>query len=370
MRTLRDLGNYQQQKDADDFGRLLHFVLKNDGKISQAARRAEENKFQHVQGMSNRTLNILKNISGAQISRGALTKAAMTPIGLTSPLQDVSVIANGFITTLASVSVFDRILPDTLQIPLRSGTVGAITVGATGFQVYEFGMKAISRMSVSAATTTLNKTHVAVVITQELAKQPIGSIATQLIQRQLQLDLGVVTDSTFITSILSGVVPANSFGNTGSAIRQNIDWLLRQVPMNAASKPYLLMTPQVCKTLSQVNNSGQAAFPGLTPLGGNISGIPALVSDSVLPGMVVLLDAGQIVTATSELILEELEEAVLQMDTTPDSPPTGSTTLTSLWQLNQVGIRAERWIIGQKLRSDSVAAITDPNSYITGTGSP
>jgi hypothetical protein len=45
------------------------------------------------------------------------------------------------------------------------------------------------------------------------------------------------------------------------------------------------------------------------------------------------------------------------MDSAPDSPPTASTNMISLWQVNQMAIRAERWITWQRRRTSAVAYI-------------
>jgi hypothetical protein len=45
------------------------------------------------------------------------------------------------------------------------------------------------------------------------------------------------------------------------------------------------------------------------------------------------------------------------MDGAPDSPPTASTNMQSLWQLNQIGIKAERFITWARRRSTAVAWI-------------
>jgi hypothetical protein len=67
--------------------------------------------------------------------------------------------------------------------------------------------------------------------------------------------------------------------------------------------------------------------------------------------------------------LQEFEEAMVHMDDAPTSPPTASTPFVSMWQMNHVGIRAERFFIAQKLRTDATAAITSATSY-SSQGSP
>jgi hypothetical protein len=66
---------------------------------------------------------------------------------------------------------------------------------------------------------------------------------------------------------------------------------------------------------------------------------------------ILLADDGQTVVDAST-------EASVQMDTTPDSPPTASTYMVRLWQMNFVGLRAERWINWLKRRTTVVGYIS------------
>ena len=67
---------------------------------------------------------------------------------------------------------------------------------------------------------------------------------------------------------------------------------------------------------------------------------------------IMLADDGQVVIDASN-------QASVNMDSAPDSPPTGSTILVSLWQMNMTGLRAERWINWLKRRSTAVGYISN-----------
>lgn len=103
-----------------------------------------------------------------------------------------------------------------------------------------------------------------------------------------------------------------------------------------------------------LSNGGIASFPDLGPTGGSIQQIPVLVSDGVISGQVILLDASGIAAAPGEVTLQKIREGIIIADAAPDSPVTGSTIIQSLWQLNQTAI-AERFFAAVKLRSDAVA---------------
>jgi valyl-tRNA synthetase len=77
-----------------------------------------------------------------------------------------------------------------------------------------------------------------------------------------------------------------------------------------------------------------------------------------------LLSAPDILLADDgQVSIDASQEASLQMDTAPDSPATASTTFVSLWQQNQIGIRAERYINWAKRRSTAVAYISNAKYF-------
>jgi hypothetical protein len=63
--------------------------------------------------------------------------------------------------------------------------------------------------------------------------------------------------------------------------------------------------------------------------------------------------------------IDASSEASLQMESTPDSPTTASTTLVSLWQSGLMGLKADRDINWVKRRSTAVGYISNAN-YTTG----
>jgi hypothetical protein len=91
--------------------------------------------------------------------------------------------------------------------------------------------------------------------------------------------------------------------------------------------------------------------------------MPVIVTGAV-SGQIVGVDASQICAASGNIILDTSDEATLQFETSPDSPPSSATNLLSLWDMNYAAIRATRyWAVG-RMRSAAVAVI----SGVTYTG--
>jgi hypothetical protein len=374
MKTLAELGrintNLEMQKGADEFGRLVHHILRHDGSFTKARMAAQDNRLNDVRVLTTRLVDILKAAPATrEISRQSFQKAAASAGVLTgSAFVDAGIITQGWINSLASFGAFDRMLTDMVQIPLQSGTVGSANISATAYSVGEASMKPISRISLTGAATNISKVHVALIVTRELARSPLLA-TTNFISNELRRALATQVDVQFMNNMISDITPAAGSGTSGAAVRSDVEWLLRQVRLDANSKPYIVTTPAICETWSMMNNTGEPCFPGLGPLGGFLTpGLPVLTSD-ITAGYVLLINASAIAAAAGDVTLNELEEAMVHMDDAPTSPPTASTPFVSMWQMNWTGIRCERFFIVQKLRTDATAAILSASSYSSG-GSP
>ena len=135
--------------------------------------------------------------------------------------------------------------------------------------------------------------------------------------------------------------------------------MLANVTTNARSQLFLLTTSATAKVLAVLHtNTGSAAFESMGVNGGTIGGINVVVSDGVPANTAVLVDAQQVAAASETIQLSATTEASVQMNDAPDSPPTASTSMVSLWQMNMVGIKAERYFGIQKLTTTGVAVLT------------
>jgi HK97 family phage major capsid protein len=354
-------------KAATEFASLAKFILANKG-IGNAlvALDAKGTRFSPKLG------DIVKAGSLGGISRENLkTKAAQTASGLSgSVFADYSVISQGFVSSLQSFSAFDGMLASCVPVPLGTGTVGAVSVGATGYSVSEGSAKPVSRLTITGTQQNPLKCHAIVVITQELAQAP-GANALALIGRELRSAVAVTTDAQFLSVLISGLSAATSTGSTAEAVRADISNLLAAVTINQQSRLFILTTPLICKRWSMLTDQhGLSAFPLLTPTGGSINGITVLTSDSVSAGNVILADASGIAAASGDVALNEFREGTVQLESAPDSPTSASTNYISLWQLNLTAIMVERFIVAVRLRSDAVALCSNAASYSSGNSPP
>jgi hypothetical protein len=108
-------------------------------------------------------------------------------------------------------------------------------------------------------------------------------------------------------------------------------------------------------------SGGSYAFPGMTPAGGNIWGIPAFASAGLVPSgsptesELLLLDEAQVAIGDEGASLSVAKSASLQMS---DAPASGATSLVSLWQLNLRALRCERYAGWARASDSSVVVLT------------
>ena len=356
-------------KAGTEFAQIVKFICANKG-VSNAI---VELNASHTR-FSPRLGGVIKCASPViGISRQFLrtTKAAQSASGLSgSVFADYSTIVSGFVSSLQNFSAFDGMLGSCVPVPLMTGTVGAVAVGATAYSAAEMSVKAVSKLSITGQQLNPIKAHAIVVITEELAQAP-GANAVALVDRELKYAVAVTTDAQFISVLISGLSANTSTGLTAESVRADIGAMLRQVTINQQSKLFILTTPLVAKNWSMLTDQhGVSAFPNLTPVSGEINEIRILTSDAVATGQAVLCDASGIAAASSDLGFKESRDATLQLNDAPDSPPSASTNLVSLYQNNFIGLMIERFIVAARLRSDAVALCTNSNSWSSGNSPP
>jgi hypothetical protein len=218
----------------------------------------------------------------------------------------------------------------------------------------------VSRMRLSQFTVEL-RTAVAMIVESEETVRFTGPNAQALLSRDMQRGIAAAQDAEFLAVILTG---APSHGSTGNALGDTAQ-LLEAVhgEGSAAAQLYWVMSPDVANmaTVATVN-SGSLLFPGMSPTGGVMLNLPALVC-SVLPsGMLVLLDAAQISGTQQAYTFDSSNQAVVEMvDTSPSNNEITGTgaSLVSMYQCNCSCLRAVSYFGVEKIGSHAVSIIDD-----------
>jgi HK97 family phage prohead protease len=288
-------------------------------------------------------------------------------------------LTSAFAEYLRPLTIIGRIpglrrVPFNVRIPRATG-------GTTSGWVGEAAPKPLTSMTFDSLTLTWSKAAAISVLTEELVR--FSSPAAETVVRD-DLAAGLVQflDRQFVdpsvaavtnvspASITNGITPTTATGVNMAAFRADVKTLFNSLLVlnQRISSGVWIMTQQQAMSLSIAQNSlGQTIYPEIKPdQGGTLLGFPVVASENI-PATggspadgypLIFLVADEILLADDgQVTIDASREASLQMDSTPDSPPTASTNMLSLWQLNQIGLKAERFITWARRRSSAVAWI-------------
>lgn len=256
------------------------------------------------------------------------------------------------------------------------------TSGGTAYWVGQGSAKPVTKFDFNATTIPFTKVAAISVITQELARfsDPSAerlvrdSLADSVIARidndLFDPDLAAVANVS-PAGLLNGVSPVAGPPATGVDSEEIRCAILRLwAPWdstNIGSRPAYYTTPSAARFLAFMRDPlGNPAFPGVTPFGGTLDGVPLRVSQYLAnnggSGGVpfILVDEAEIFLADDgSVTLDASEQASIEMSDAPagKSNPTvaaSSVNLVSMWQTNSIALRAERFIWWGARRSGAV----------------
>ncbi|HGM7647991.1 TPA: phage major capsid protein [Pseudomonas aeruginosa] len=318
------------------------------------------------------------------VTKAAVAAATTSDATWAGPLvgDETSVFAD-FVEYLRPQTILGRFgtngIPSLRRVPFRVPLIGQ-TSGGDGYWVGEGQAKPLTKFDFERKTLEPLKVANIAVATMEVIRDS-SPAADGIIRDQLAAALRERLDIDFIdpakaavagvspASILNGVAGIPSSGNTADDVRADIRAVFNAfiAANNAPTFGVWLMPATTALALSLMQNPlGQAEFPGISMTGGELFGLPVIVSEyiptSSAGAVVALVNASDIYLGDEGGVdLSMSTEASLQMDNAPDNPTTASTVLVSLWQRNLVGFRAERAINWARRRASAVAYLTGVN---------
>jgi HK97 family phage major capsid protein len=361
------------------FARYVGCMALAKGHSGEALRYARQRFPEHkaLHGM----IDLTGRMSGEMIAKAAVEIGATNDTDFAQPLVNYKDIVDDFIAFLRPKTVIGRIpglrmTPFNIRIPRQTtgGTVGWVGEGKP---------KPVTKFSFDNITLRFTKLAAISVITEELARFSAPSAET-IIRDQLAAAIIQQMDVDFLdpnnagvvdvkpASITNGITPLSSAGNSEANARTDLGNLFNQWVTNNqdVSNGVILMPSSTAMRLGvMVNALGQASFPGMSPTGGTLLGVPVVAAESggltdmsAQGHIVVMVNASEIMLADDGTVtIDASREASLQMDTAPDNPPTASTVMISLWQSNSIGIKAERFINWVRARTSAVSYIASVN---------
>jgi hypothetical protein len=314
-----------------------------------------------------RAADILTGLSGHSVRELSLRLRAPTSAGSTTnstwaaPLASYRLVSESWLAALSPLSIFETLRPFMVNLPLHS-RAGITTIDVSASSVGEGDPVPVSLASFSGQDVQVAKAMTIVVVSRELAKL-VGASGSSVIEQSLRSGVAVSVDSRFLSIITTGITAYVSSGLTSAAVRNDLGRALRDIAIGEGTKLFAITTPAVARALAvSCLESGAPSFPQVGPAGGEIlPGVPLLVSTAAAPGTMTLLDASGLAGTSEEIEVDVSANATVEMNTAPNSPAVASTVLESLWQRNNLGVSARRWLGAARLRSNSVALISNVN---------
>lgn len=314
---------------------------------------------------------------GDLLEKTAVNAGTTTDTTWAAPLVQYNNMASEFIDYLRPLTILGRIqgfrrVPFKTKIPRQ-------TAGASVNWVGEGKVKPLTSLAFDSLTLDHHKVAGIIPLTEELVRFSSPS-AELLVRDDLAAAIAQFIDVEFIditnastdvspASITYGLTPTQATGTTAAAFRLDVKTMfagLLASNQQISGGTWVMTQQQAVGLMLMQNALGQPEFPGMTITGGTLMGFPVVTSENipaaggsptdgypitfVLPGEILLADDGGVTVDMSR-------EASLQMETTPDSPFTASTTLVSLWQHNMVAVKVERFITWKARRTTAAAVI-------------
>lgn len=315
------------------------------------------------------------NLQHMMVTKAAVAAGTTTDSTWAAPLVDAQTFAGDFIEFLRPKTLVGQ--AQFRRIPFNVRVVGQ-TSGGTAYWVGQGKPKPVTKFDFNATTVPFTKIAAISVITQELARfsDPSAqalvrdSLADAVIERAdsdlFDPDLAAVANVS-PAGLLNGVAPVTGPASTDSddircaLLRLWAPWDATNIGM----RPAYYTTPAVARFLAFARDSlGNPSFPGVTPFGGTLDGVPLRVSNYLANNggsggaPLILVDESEIWLADDgSVTVDASEQASLQLDDAPTNSSSASVTATSLvsmWQTNSIALRAERFIWWGARRSGAV----------------
>jgi hypothetical protein len=294
------------------------------------------------------------NPASEYLEKAAVSAGSTTDSTWAAPLSEAGTIASEILGLIRQRSVLGQL--GLVRVPFNIALIRQLT-DPVAYWIGQGKPKGVSKLTVEGVAALAPKKLTSIVaVTRELLR--FGHAESEALFRESLLN-AVVTlrDATFLGSSAGTADTPPGIGNglTPVAGSANADVDLSALIGNFGGDletSYLVMPGKLAAAAAGLSN------PNLSARGGEAHGLPVLVSKSCPTGTVYLIDSAGVAVAELPPELDSAEHAAIEMVDAATSPPTASTILVSLWQLNWTAFRVEQHVNWQVARSGAVSVLT------------
>jgi HK97 family phage major capsid protein/HK97 family phage prohead protease len=279
-----------------------------------------------------------------------------------------------FVEYLRPRTLYGQISPRFRRLPFDAPVMVQGT-GANASWVKEGMAKPVTSWTYTRTKMSPLKVATIAAATKESLMRSSVSLDS-LIRDELARSIGAAIDTTMISAdaavadespagLLNGVSATVLTGGSVAGIRCDISAMLQAMVSNnlTIAGAFWVMPETVAIALSLATNEvGAPAFPGITPTGGTLAGLPVFTSQYVpveTAGPVVALIKGDEIFLGDEggVQVKISDQASIQLLDNPTQNSIGSTAATtsvSMFQTNSVAFLVERFLNFQKRRTAAI----------------
>lgn len=362
------------------FARYAMCLMKAKGNHETAFKLAEK----HFPKTESIVKTLKAQAEGANLAEMFQIKATV-PAGTTTdstwaaPLVYANTFGGDFIAFLRPRTLIGQAQFRAVPFNVR---INGQTSGGSASWVGQGKSKPVTKFDFNATTIPFTKVAAISVLTQELARfsDPSAealvrdSLADTVIARidndLMDPDLAAVANVS-PAGLLNGVDPITvgpiDYSDPAS-VRCAIAALWAPWDStNLGARPAYYTTPAVARMLAfAIDPLGNVAFPGMTPQGGTLMGVPVRVSQYLANNggsggaPFILVDESEIWLADDgSVTLDWSDQATIEMSDTPVGSSSATVTsngspFVSMWQTNSIALRAERFIWWGPRRSGAI----------------
>lgn len=297
----------------------------------------------------------------AQLARGAGIMVRKSDVPGTT-LDDVAGIGQGlsdsfFASLQHAGGVFDLVAARGRRAQLR--TRAFIPESPIVAEVVGEGLAVpVSRFTLDAEGLVPVKIAGMAVSSIEAMATPEGqdALATELLEA-----VTVATDSAFLAQLSADAAFTDDLSGDPLA---NIKLLLDAVSLSGRGDLVFVISPTLANAYATYQTDGLLTFPDIGPNGGTLCGVETLVSAGS-PGLV-LIDAQAILTGAQGIEFRFSTSALVELNTEPAMssgvPTAPSGKAVSLFQVDGIGVVAQRTIASKTVRASGVGILTPPET--------
>jgi HK97 family phage major capsid protein len=263
---------------------------------------------------------------------------------------------------LKSESVFYKLLDAGFtRVPLRTRVLAAMSP-PTGYISGEGMARPLARLSLSGPTLTPVVASAVCVLSMELW-DATGLAGHSFVDRALRQAVGQAVDAELFRRVIDDT-DVFAITASGATADDAVDDLRRLVSaVNNLADPNLLwvLAGDVAKAAPFLRDAnGIFTFPAMSPVGGTMMGLPAVVSSALADGTIYLLSPIGIAGDSDTMIAAVSKQGSVEMEDAPlgDSLMPTATTQVSLFQTNSIGVKIDVTFACERLRDDAVAKLT------------